>query len=99
QRGPVVVMPTDDFSQTVVDDAPDPEAIAVARDEMQRVIARIGQMPERQQMAIRLYHFENLPLREVAVRLGLSVSRSHDLIVEGMEVCDRLRKSGVKDGL
>ncbi|MFT4091639.1 MAG: sigma-70 family RNA polymerase sigma factor [Asticcacaulis sp.] len=99
QRGPMVAESGEDYAQTISDDTPDPEAVAIARDEMQRVVTRLRQMPQRQQTAIRLYHFENLPLREVAVHLGLSVSRTHDLIVEGMEICDRLRKGEAQSEL
>lgn len=74
------------------DDRPSVEAQLIARQTMELVLDAIEAMPERQQAAIKMYHFGGLKLREVAERLGLSVSHTHSLIVEGMKVCNRRRQ-------
>ena len=72
-----------------------PEESAASRATMQRLVDAIEALPdERQRQAIRMYHFEGRKLREVGTRLGLSMTRVHGLIEEGMVICDRVRKEG-----
>lgn len=78
----------------IADDRPSAEAELIARQTMELVLDTIDSMPARQKAAIKMYHFEELKLREIAERLGLSVSYTHSLIVEGMEICNQRRRQG-----
>lgn len=63
---------------------------------MTRIVATIAALPdERQRQAIRMYHFEGLKLREISAHLGISTTRVHRLIADGMAICDCVRKEGL----
>ena len=73
-----------------------PEDAVASREAMARIVAAIAAMPdERQRQAIGMYHFEGMKLREIADRLGISTTRVHRLISDGMTICDRVRKEGL----
>lgn len=72
-----------------------PEDNVASREVMKRIVDVIAAMPDpRQRQAICMYHFEGMKLREIAAHLGLSLTRVHGLIEEGMVLCDRARKEG-----
>ncbi|EJU12681.1 DNA-directed RNA polymerase sigma-E/Sigma-24/FecI [Sphingomonas sp. LH128] len=79
----------------IVDERPSVEAQIMGREAMQLVLDAIEAMPDRQKIAIRLYHFEGLRLKDVAAQLGLSLSYTQNLIAQGMEICDRQRRLGL----
>lgn len=56
------------------DPAPNPERIAVARDFLERVNARLGQLPERTVEIFHAVRVEKRPQKELASELGISVS-------------------------
>lgn len=58
----------------VVDEEPGAERILTAKDELNRVMQAILEMPERTQTIFTLCRLEAMPHREVAARLGISVS-------------------------
>ncbi|BAU38677.1 DNA-directed RNA polymerase sigma-70 factor [Acetobacter pasteurianus NBRC 101655] len=79
----------------IADDQVSPEENVASREAMKRIVDAIAAMPDpRQRQAIRMYHFEGLKLREIAVHLDLSLTRVHGLIEDGMAICDRVRKEG-----
>lgn len=78
----------------IADPQPSVETEVIARQAMNLVLQAIEEMPDRQKTAIRLYHFQGMKLREVAAKLNLSVSYTHSLIAEGMEICNRRRQRG-----
>ncbi|KEQ52187.1 Sigma-24 (FecI) [Sphingobium chlorophenolicum] len=78
--------------EMLMDDRPSVEADLIARDDMRLVMQVVNGLPARQSAAFKMYHFEELKLREIAIRLGVSVSLTHLLITEAMELCDEMRK-------
>ncbi len=82
--------------ERLADDRPTAEVELIMRDEMALVMRVIQSLPERQQRAFALYHFEELKLREVASRLGISVSLAHLLVTEAMQLCDEKRKRATR---
>lgn len=91
------VVDTDFDSATldVADEQVSPEDRVASREVMQRIVDTIATMPDpRQRDAIRMYHFEGMKLREISAQLGLSLTRVHGLIEDGMVICDRVRKEG-----
>ncbi|MPY69957.1 MAG: sigma-70 family RNA polymerase sigma factor [Alphaproteobacteria bacterium] len=81
-------------TRLVADDTPSPERVAIDREDMRLVAAALAELPERQRLAIEMYRLGDYKLREIAERLGVSVSLVHHLIVEGMAYCDRRRREG-----
>ena len=73
--------------QTLPSDQPSPEDAVIGRLEMERLEALINKMPPRQSTAIRMYHFENRKLKEIAENLDISISFTQSLIVRGLESC------------
>lgn len=77
--------------EAVADEKPNAETDAIARDELSLVLAALDELPERTRMAIEMHRFEGKRLAEIAAHLGLSVSRTHTLIVEGLHHCMQRR--------
>lgn len=64
-----------DFSDSIiVDDGPDPERIAVHRDELRRVITMIQSLPEKPRQVLWMRRVEGLSQKEIARRLGVPES-------------------------
>jgi len=68
-------------------DSPSPEAVVVARSDLQRLLESLNELPERTRRAVILYKVEGLKLREVAARLNVSVALAQALVVDGVEHC------------
>lgn len=81
-------------TRLVADDMPSPERVAIGREDMRLVAEALAELPERQRAAIEMYRLGDYKLREIAERLGVSVSLVHHLIAEGMAHCDRRRREG-----
>lgn len=81
-------------ARIVADDAPSPERAAIGREDIRLVAAALAELPDRQRRAIEMYRLGEYKLREIADRLGVSVSLVHHLIVEGIAHCDRRRNKG-----
>jgi RNA polymerase sigma-70 factor (ECF subfamily) len=62
----------DDGIHVVEDFAPD--RVLIGREEVERVVNALGQLPERTRAAFVLHRFEGLKHAEIARRLGVSVS-------------------------
>lgn len=71
---------------------PSPETEAVDRSELQTVMEALAELPERTRLALEMHRFGGLKLREIADRLGISVTLAHGLVAEAVEHCrQRLR--------
>jgi len=64
--------------------APSAEEVLLRRDEFRSVMEALSELPERTQLAFRLYKFEEKTLQEIADLLNVSVSRAHQLVREGL---------------
>ncbi|MPY68778.1 MAG: sigma-70 family RNA polymerase sigma factor [Alphaproteobacteria bacterium] len=71
------------------DDLPSPETVAVARDELRLLREAMAELPERTRIALEMRRFGGYKLREIADRLGISVTSVHDIVVEGIDYCRR----------
>lgn len=67
-------------AQSEADDIPDAERMLIARDRLRRVEAAMADMPERMRVALTMFRFEERPQREIAERLGISVSGVEKLL-------------------
>ena len=75
------------IAETVPDCTPSPEIAAQDREELRLVIESLGELPERTRLAVMLYKFDGLKLREVAERMGISVALANKLVLDGVEHC------------
>jgi RNA polymerase sigma-70 factor (ECF subfamily) len=73
----------------VAEERPSPEAELIARQELERVLAAIAELPERTRLAFEMHRFGGLKLKEIARRLGISTSMAHVLVVEAVRHCQR----------
>lgn len=65
---------------TIVDDgSPDPVELSVDRDMVRILAAAIDDLPERDQLILKLYHFEQLTLKEIGQVLDVTESRVSQL--------------------
>lgn len=78
-------------ADVLTDEQPSPEQAILARDELRVVLEALAELPERTRIAVRMNRMEGRKLQEVANHLGLSITRTHALIAEGIAHCDRLR--------
>lgn len=76
-----------DVVDMIADESPTVETGMAAREELRIVLASLDELPERSQLALRLHTIEGLKLREVADRLGISVTFTHQLIAEAKLHC------------
>lgn len=91
RKNPTVAADISESADRIVDDRPSIEAELIARDDMRLVMDVVQSLPDRQQAAFKMYHFEGLKLREVAARLGISTSLAHLLVTDAMQLCDERR--------
>lgn len=68
-------------------DAPTPEAVVASRDELRLVMEVIDGMPARMRTAVQMHRFEGAKLKDIAARLGISVTLAHELVAEGVGRC------------
>jgi len=71
----------------IASDQPDPEVIAISRDEYARIIFALREMPEKMRIAVEMHRIGGKKLTEIAAFLGISKSTAHTLILEGIERC------------
>lgn len=74
-------------ARTAVDGQATPEATVIVRRDLSCVRGVLRSLPERQRVAIEMYRFGDYKLREIADRLGISVSLAHVLIADGLAAC------------
>lgn len=63
---------------------PTAEDVVIQRDELRALVEAISELPERTQVAFRMYKLEQRPLQEVADHLKLSVPRAHQIVAEAL---------------
>lgn len=73
----------------ILDETASPEDIALARDELKRVIESMAALPERTRTALIMHRIEGSKLREIATHLGISIALAHALVAEGLRHCSR----------
>ncbi|WPZ32367.1 sigma-70 family RNA polymerase sigma factor [Thalassobaculum sp. OXR-137] len=66
---------------------PTPESAAASRQELRVLQAAMAELPDRMRRALELHRFADLPVKQVAAELGVSVGTAHGLIVQALEHC------------
>mgnify|MGYP003138738778 CR=1 FL=1 len=77
---------------SVAADAPSPETEAIDRDALAALEAALAELPERTRIALEMHRFGGCRLKEIADRLGVSVTTAHTLVAEGVAHCRRRLK-------
>lgn len=75
-------------------EAPDAERALAARQEWDRVMAAVAQMPPRMAQALHWFRLERVGQREIAARLGITVSGVEKLLRRGYAELARLTPDG-----
>lgn len=70
-------------------DYPSPEAEAVAREELRLLRVALAELPERTRIALEMRRFGGFKLKEIAARLGVSITVAHEIVAEGIAHCRR----------
>jgi RNA polymerase sigma factor (sigma-70 family) len=84
-----VIAPVSAAAEFTADEQPSPEAHAAARDELRLLREAMAGLPERTRRALEMRRFGGLKLKEIAARLGISVTVAHDIVAEGIAHCRR----------
>lgn len=94
--------------QPAAHELPDTERALLSRERLRQVEAALETLPERTRFAFRLYRFEELPQKDVAEKMGISVSavekllhrayrHIHDFGRRGADLAERRRLNDVED--
>lgn len=67
-------------AQPTADEQPDAERALIGRERLRQIEAEVATMPERMRVALRLYRIEDQPQKEIAERLGMTVSGVEKLL-------------------
>ncbi len=73
--------------ESIADDAPSPEADAIARDELRRVIDSMNELPDRTRRALLMHAVDGAKMREIAERMQISIGLAHKLVSQGKAYC------------
>ncbi len=65
-------------------DTAGPDRVAAARDELRHVQAALERLPPRTREAVKLTYVEDLPVREIAARMGVTKSMVSKHVANGM---------------
>ena len=71
----------------IAEDRPDPEAQAIARDQLRALQAALEELPKRSRVALEMHRFGGYRIVDVAAHLGVSVGTAHALIVGALDHC------------
>ena len=63
---------------------PSAESVLVRRDQLRLLANAMGELPQRTRIAFNMYRVEGFTLQQVAHRLGISVTRAHQLVQEAI---------------
>jgi RNA polymerase sigma-70 factor (ECF subfamily) len=87
------VQPLEAVADRIPLDRPSPETEVLHRDELRIVSAALAELPERSRIALEMHRLEGRKLREIADRLGISITQAHALVADAVEHCKkRLRQ-------
>lgn len=76
---------------------PSIERTLLARERLARLEAALAQMPERMSQALRLYRIEDMPQKQIAQRLGMTVSGVEKLLRRAVKQIHAYKLAGEAD--
>lgn len=66
--------------ETIPDNQPSAEEVVLHRDQMRLLMEAISELPERTQIAFRMYRIEEKTLQQIADHLNISVARTFQMV-------------------
>lgn len=78
------IAPGPDAFASIASDAPSAESVLFHKDELRTLASALVELPERTRIAFNMHRIEGRPLREVAERLDISVTRAQQLVKAAM---------------
>jgi RNA polymerase sigma factor (sigma-70 family) len=87
---------SDTVLERIASEAPSVERVLYYRDELRMLEELVSELPQRTQIAFRMYRVERRPLKEVAEQLGVSVPRVHKMVTDAILHCT-LRLNGPEE--
>jgi len=78
-NAPIVAV-DDELLAQIADQAPSPETVVYSRQCLEQVARALDELPETTRMAFELHRFEGLTIGDVATQIGLSTTRTWELI-------------------
>lgn len=78
------VPPGSEEIASLASDQPSAETVLVGRQELRVLAAALAELPERTRLAFNMHRLEGRPLREVAERLDISITRAQQLVKAAM---------------
>lgn len=90
------VVESEDLSlaEALPDGLASPEVQASVREDIRRLIEAMDELPERTRIAIEMRRIDGCKLKEIAVRLGVSVPVAYQIVADGLAHCQRRLKAG-----
>jgi RNA polymerase sigma-70 factor (ECF subfamily) len=79
----------EEIAANVPEDRVSPEQELIARQELQRVMDAMAELPERTRIAMEMHRFGGCTLKQIAEHFGISVSMAQVLVTEGVRHCQR----------
>jgi RNA polymerase sigma factor (sigma-70 family) len=77
----------EDQVELIASDTPSPEGATASRDELRLVMEVLEGLPERMRIAVEMHRLGGVKLKDIAARLGVSVTVVHELVAEGVYRC------------
>ena len=74
-------------AEASADERPTPETVALYKDEFQRVMDALAELPERTRIAVEMHRIGGCKLKDIAAFLGISLPLAHLLVVDGVRHC------------
>lgn len=87
---------SDTALEGIPSEAPSAERVLYYRDQLRVLEELVSELPERTQIAFRMYRVERRPLKEIADRLGVSIPRVHKMVKDAVLHCT-LRVNGPEE--
>ncbi|MFT4090287.1 MAG: sigma-70 family RNA polymerase sigma factor [Asticcacaulis sp.] len=70
-------------------DRPSAETEIIDREDLERVMAAMAELPERTRIALEMHRFGGCKLKDIADHFGISISRAQVLVMDGVKHCQR----------
>ena len=71
----------------IAENRPNPEAQAIARDQLRVLQAALEELPTRSRVALEMHRFGGYRIADIAAHLGVSVGTAHALVVDALDHC------------
>jgi RNA polymerase sigma-70 factor (ECF subfamily) len=78
----------------IADEAPDPANVVEARSDLRELMRRVAELPPRRQQILIAVRLDRVPQREIADRLGISLSTVEKELKLALKACVLPKRNG-----